>query len=217
MAVRASGNSSLEKRSASISTPLSLGSAVGSTDEKLHQREQCVAQIFLGTHQFVQRSRAVEHFGHDGIDGAQQKGAGFFFVRGFADQRQQTGEFVVPTLGIGEMQRDSTVQYVMRVCGIGERGCQRAEFSRCGLGEVILPRITIDAMDGAGCKLVEAFDDLLHGCRGRRRLRHRDFLDRMLVERAGGFELFQRVGAMDKFGYGDLLACQEISEQARDG
>ena len=38
----------------------------------------------------------------------------------------------------------------------------------------------------------------------------------MLVERAGGLQLFQHVGAVDQLGDGDLAAGQEVRQQPRD-
>ena len=62
-------------------------------------------------------------------------------------------------------------------------------------------------MESLGGELVEAFDDLLHRRGGGGGLRHRDFLDRMLIDRAGRFQLFQKIGAVNEFGDGDLVAA----------
>ena len=73
--------------------------------------------------------------------------------------------------------------------------------------------VAIDALERLGGEFVQALDDLLHRRGGRCGLGHRDLLDGVLIERAGRFQLFQHVGAVDQFGDGDLVARQEVDQQ----
>ena len=94
---------------------------------------------------------------------------------------------------------------------------QFGELVGARIGKQALALVAIDALERLGGQLVQALDDLLHRRGGGGGLRHRDFLDGVLIERAGGFQLFQHVGAMDQFGDGDLVAGQEVGQQPRHG
>ena len=183
----------------------------------LDQAGKRLGQRLARPDQLAQRRRAGQDFRDHRVNRREQQLARLFLGRGVLHQRDQAIDFLVPVVGALKIARHRAVEDVSAVGRLRQLHRQRRELLRLGFGKQAGALVAIDFLDRLLGQLIQTLDDHLHRLAGGGGLGHRHFLHGVLEQRAGGFQLFQQVGAVQQFGHRHLAAGQEVGQQPADG